>query len=99
MLTFDTTKLTPLERAAIESKLPSAQRAPDAEPPSFEEYLQMNANHLINTHVKEYVTSQLPLLESKARQFLNCTPEQQAKIDEILAAASPQATEDSPAMS
>jgi hypothetical protein len=99
MLTFDISKLTTLERAAIEDKLLSARSAPEAEPPSLDQYLQMHADHLLNTHVKEYVTSQLPLLEEKARLFLNCTPDQQAKIDGILAAASLQATEDLPAKS
>lgn len=94
MLIFDTSKLTPVERAALDMKRQSAQSAPEAEPPTVEEFLQMHADHLLEMAVKEYLTGQLPLLEVKALQFLNCTPDQQAKIDEILQAASPKAMDE-----
>jgi hypothetical protein len=95
MLTFNTSQLTTLERAAIESKRQSAESAQGAEPPSFEEYLQMHASHLLKTHVDDYVTSQLPSLQARAIKFLNCTPAQQAEIDEKLDSASAQASVES----
>lgn len=85
-LILDYSKLTILERAALEESARAS--APEATPPvTAEQFLETNVGAMIGASVEAYVHAHLPNLRELAVNYLNLTDERQEEVRALLTPA------------